>query len=388
MEYRAGEDQPLSPLAAVIRSAIETSPRQGRSPDGRIVPCIRFDEYMEMALYHPEYGYYRCGPTRVGRSGDFYTSAFVGDIMGQQLAEYLIGLARRHCPEGVPVHVVDWGGGTGRLGRQMLDAWSRADGGGRFTLTVVEGHPAHRREAEETLQADILASRARIVTPEEAAREHWKNRWTIVTANELLDAFPVRRVVMDQGALREEGVFWDERNNRPAGCRMELSDPEPEAWLARQNVRLQEGQIAEYGAAGAAWTVWLSRLLGPALLVLIDYGDTTRELAGPHRMAGTLLCYENHVAHADPFRNPGGCDMTAHVDFDLVRRRAEEGGWKEIWYGTQKQFLVESGVLEKLTAHEIRDPFDPIVRRNRAIRQLLLTDGMSELFKVQIWRRD
>jgi SAM-dependent MidA family methyltransferase len=46
---------------------------------------------------------------------------------------------------------------------------------------------------------------------------------------------------------------------------------------------------------------------------------------------------------------------------------------------------VESGILEKLSAHAITDPFHPTVRRNRAIRQLLLSDGMSELFKVQIF---
>ncbi|WP_276355944.1 class I SAM-dependent methyltransferase [Cohnella caldifontis] len=385
---RKNETAGIQPsLAEEIRSAIARSAWAGRTPDGANVTCIPFRDYMEMCLYHPAYGYYRTGPTRVGREGDFYTSAFVGDIMGEQLAEYMIELAGRNFPDGAAVEAVDWGGGTGRLGRQLLDAWRRKDGGERFFLTIVEGNPAHRGEAEAALQAEILASRARVISPEDAGREVWKDRRTIVVANELLDAFPVRRVAREGGRLREEGVYWDERRGRPAACRMELIDSEPETWLNRQNVRLREGQVTEFGAEGAEWTAWLYRLMGPALLILIDYGDATRELAGPHRMDGTLLCYENHLAHADPFRNPGGSDLTAHVDFDLVRCRAEAAGWREIWYGSQKRFLVETGVLSKLSAHAISDPFDPLVRRNRSIRQLLLSDGMSELFKVQVWER-
>jgi SAM-dependent MidA family methyltransferase len=41
--------------------------------------------------------------------------------------------------------------------------------------------------------------------------------------------------------------------------------------------------------------------------------------------------------------------------------------------------------LDKLSSHNLTDPFHPLVRRNRAIRQLLLSDGMSELFKVQVF---
>jgi SAM-dependent MidA family methyltransferase len=56
-------------------------------------------------------------------------------------------------------------------------------------------------------------------------------------------------------------------------------------------------------------------------------------------------------------------------------------------YTTQKQFLVEAGILHRLQNHAIADPFHPVVRRNRAIRQLLLGDGMGDRFKVLIQRK-
>jgi SAM-dependent MidA family methyltransferase len=341
---------------------------------------------MTMCLYHPEHGYYRSGATRLGREGDFYTSAYIGDIMGEQLAERLAGLASEHFSEQGHVEVLDWGGGAGRLSRQMLDAWTRLGGaGGRFRLTLIDGDPEHRRHAAEHLAEHIDAGRARVFSMEQAHAEIWRDRQVIVVANELLDAFPVHRVVQNRGGLWEWGVSWDGVRHRFVPCRMTPTDPRLQQWLSGQRVRLAEGQTTEIGLQAGEWTASLASRFERAVLVLIDYGDSTAELTGSHRMDGTLLCYEGHRAHNDPYRNPGAQDLTAHVDFDLMRQFATEAGWRELDYGTQKRFLVDSGVLAKLTNHHIADPFHPVVRRNRAIRQLLLSDGMSELFKVQIW---
>ena len=52
------------------------------------IPFVRF---MELALYHPQFGYYMCSPEppeeRIGRRGDFYTSSDVHPILGQALAK-------------------------------------------------------------------------------------------------------------------------------------------------------------------------------------------------------------------------------------------------------------------------------------------------------------
>ena len=372
-------------ILPLLKQEMEASERQGRMADGSIRRCITFRDYMNIALHHPEFGYYRSGKVRIGREGDFYTSAFIGDIMGGQLADWLIRLAAERFPDGEPVDVLDWGGGTGRLGSQLLAAWRQAgEPGNRFRLTVVDDNPAHLRLAAETLAEEMAAGNASVMRTEEANDPVWRSRQTIVVANELLDAFPVHRVTNQGGVLLEWGVAWD-REERLASCLTEPSNPSLAAWLERQGVRLAEGQTTEIGLDGAAWMASMSERLGSSAIILIDYGDQTVELTGSHRMDGTLLMYEQHRAHADAFRHPGEQDMTAHVDFDLVRSIAVRSGWQEQWYGTQKRFLVESGVLEKLVQHGIADPFHPIVRRNRAIRQLLLSDGMSELFKVQIW---
>ncbi|TFE31719.1 class I SAM-dependent methyltransferase [Cohnella luojiensis] len=378
-----------TPLTAVIKEKIAASERHGVSDDGKKLSAIPFHQYMTLCLYHPEFGYYRAGTSRVGREGDFYTSAFVGDIMGEQLASELSKLAGQWFAEDADVEIVDWGGGTGRLSRQMLDAWNSEERpktsalGKAFRLTVVEGNPEHRRLASEQLAAYVQFGQALVV--EEWDRDSLGKNPAIIVANELLDAFPTHRLVQRNGKLLEWGVAVSEASGSLIHCLMKPEDPRLAAWMSEEGTTLADNQTVEVNLDAAEWVAGLAGRLTKAILVFIDYGDDSSELLAPHRMDGTLLCYYNHRAHNDPFFLPGGQDLTSHVNFSHIRRCAEASGWRELWYGSQKRFLMESGVMEKLSSHALTDPFHPTVRKNRAIRQLLLSDGMSELFKVQIF---
>lgn len=380
------EDFSDTPVSPVIREAIHNSDITGDTEDGEVLSAIPFHQYMTLCLYHPDFGYYRSDTPRVGREGDFYTSAYVGDIMGEQLAAFVARLADERFPDGRPIDVIDWGGGTGRLGRHMLDAWASDEKWReRFTLTVADGNPGHRRSAIETLGDYVREGKARVTGAEAEHILPRDERPAIVVANELLDAFPVRRIVRRGGRLREWGVAWSDKHRRFVPCLIQPADSEPAEWLERERLVLADNQTFEINFAAAEWVSALGRMTDRAALVLIDYGDEQGELSAPHRMDGTLLCYYKHQAHNDPYVLPGLQDLTAHVNFSHIRSAARQAGWEESWYGTQKKFLIDTGVMEKLSAHAIADPFHPVVRRNRAIRQLLLSDGMSELFKVQVF---
>ncbi|TVY00565.1 class I SAM-dependent methyltransferase [Cohnella terricola] len=382
-----------TPLTAVIEDVIRSSGRTGISADGNELSAIPFHQYMTLCLYHPEFGYYRTGNSRIGREGDFYTSAFIGDVMGVQLASRLSRLAFELFPLDDTIQIVDWGGGTGRLSRQMMDAWYSPNEGaasvdrcGRtFTATIIEGNPEHRKAAERELEPFIRSGKARVIDEREAESLFHSEHPIFVVANELLDAFPVHRIVNKSGKVMEWGVAWEESKRLPVPCLMKEVNPALEEWMDEQGIKLLDGQTIEVNLDGASWASGLAGRLQRSLLILIDYGDEAEELTAPHRMDGTLLCYREHRAHNDPYRDPGEQDLTAHVNFSHIRRSVEGNGGKEIWYGTQKRFLLEAGILEQLSAHSHEDPFHPVVRRNRAIRQLLLSDGMSELFKVQIF---
>jgi len=50
---------------------------------------ITFADYMELALYHPEYGYYTSGKEKIGKRGDYYTSSDVHSVFGELIARQL-----------------------------------------------------------------------------------------------------------------------------------------------------------------------------------------------------------------------------------------------------------------------------------------------------------
>src|SRR5215831_21087930 len=122
--------------------------------------------FMELALYHPEFGYYARAGQRSGRAGDFFTSVDVGAIFGEllsvQLAE-MFGLLDSRFP--IPDSrwdLVEAGAGNGRLSADVLRALkrNRNDVYASTRLHLVETSAAARAAHGGTLAdvADRLAS--------------------------------------------------------------------------------------------------------------------------------------------------------------------------------------------------------------------------------------
>src|ERR1700749_2121916 len=74
---------------------------------------------MDLALYHPELGYYARAVQRSGRAGDFFTSVDVRPLFGEILE---IRLAEMQQLLGADAAPVEAGAGTGRLSADILRA--------------------------------------------------------------------------------------------------------------------------------------------------------------------------------------------------------------------------------------------------------------------------
>src|SRR4051812_37220260 len=80
---------------------------------------ISFRDFMEMALYYPELGYYTSPTDKIGTNGDFYTSSnltpLFGMMIGKQIEEMWVSLGKEAFT------IVEYGAGTGRLCHDILD---------------------------------------------------------------------------------------------------------------------------------------------------------------------------------------------------------------------------------------------------------------------------
>ena len=352
-----------------IRERIDSRP-------GRV---ISFRDYMESCLYDESYGYYCRDVAKIGKSGDYYTSSSVGTVMGEMLAKAFIRYADEFGWN--RWRIVEWGGGTGRLAAQVLDAVRRRspEKYEQLEYWLIERSPYHRQAQQETLK-----SHACVRHVDEA---EWfasdANDAVVVFSNELIDAFPVHRICLRNGKLCEIGVTWDDSGGVFADKLVPLTDEAVLRYVADENITLKEGQKAEVNLEAVEWMRRVGRFVREGCVVTIDYGDSAEELYAPHRMEGTLMCYRNHIAHDNPYVHVGEQDMTAHVNFSALvrvgRQTSLDGSWT-----TQREFLTAEGVFELLSEHDGADPFGPAARMNRAVRQLLVSDRMSELFKVLV----
>ncbi|WP_127498524.1 class I SAM-dependent methyltransferase [Paenibacillus glycanilyticus] len=368
-----------------ISEQIAEMPAVGWREGSRDTPglrCMTFKQYMSLCLYDKQDGYYRSGPVRIGREGDFYTSSAVGAVMAHCLTNYVWDYAVQAAVG--RIQLVEWGAGTGRLTMQIQEAWrARAEYCSDLQCqpVLVEDHPGHLEEAKRTIDSET----ALFLSSDEALQGggHWQELPAVVLANELLDAFPVNRVTVEQGKLVELGVAGNAEDGFYE-VRMPLSDERIAAALQKGGIRLTEGQQTEVNLDAEQWLASMADVLGEGRVIIIDYGHEAEEYTASHRMKGTLLCYSDHIASDEPYLRIGEQDITAHVPFTPLRHAAEAGGWRIAYYGTQKQFLIDHGALGLLQNHSDTDPFGQAAKMNRAVRQLLLSDGMSETFKVLV----
>ena len=344
------ERRPTSPersvrLSAVIRAEI------GSSPERRIT----FARFMDLALNHPDLGYYRSTEDRPTREGDFLTAPETHPIFGWTLARRLEA-AWTELDRPSPFALVEYGAGSGTLALTVLDGFRRH---GRLDLleTVrympVESNANRLDDLAKRFETAGLARLLHLPNPDGTARGTASAGCVPVTgvliANEFLDALPVHRVVLRGGNLRE--LFVAQREAGAAGREARLalvvgepSTPELAARLAEDAVSLAEGQAAEICLALEPWLADASARLARGSVLVLDYGFEAAELYGPRHLAGTLLGYRGHRVVEDPLLDPGTVDLTAHVDFTAVARLAERHRFQDLGSVAQSEFLLAAGL--------------------------------------------
>lgn len=352
----------------MVRTSAETEIRARITRLGKIT----FAEFMELALYHPEDGYYaHKGPARPRR--DYYTSpaahpAF-GALMAIQLWRMWEALERPS-----PFHAVEMGAGDGLLARDV---------------TVYVPHVS--RPFAEALRYVALDRARPPVSPDGSAAPHQRivadrlpARGVVgcLLSNELVDAFPVHRFQVRDGEVMEVYVSVE------GGQLVEALD-EPSTSLLAQRVlalphRLPDGYVGEVNLRIGPWMSEVAAALNSGFVVTVDYGYDVDELYSPRRADGTLETFYRHADGASPYERIGAQDITAHVDFSALVSEGEAAGLSPVGLCTQAQLLRGLGIgawLQKLRTEEL-------TQRERdanamAMRDLVRPDGLGA-FKVLV----
>jgi len=249
---------------------------------------ITFARFMELALYHPQHGYYTAGRERIGKTGDYFTSVSVGALFGRILA-------RQFQQWGVD-DVTEFGGHRGQLRQDILAAAPD------LKYRVIE--------VGDELPAQITGC---------------------VFSNEFLDALPVHRVVGD----REVYVTGDFT---------ETLGPLSDARLPR----LPAGYRSEINLRALDWLDDITRRLTRGYVLTIDYGFERAEYFAPHHKDGHLQCYRHHAKSGNPYEFIGEQDITSHVEFTSLIEHGQTLGFEPVVFTTQERYLMKVGEAEIL----------------------------------------
>jgi SAM-dependent MidA family methyltransferase len=338
---------------------------------------ISFADFMRECLYHPIHGYY--SRASASRFGDYYTSVDVHPIFGRLLARQLAEMWKLlGSPK--PFVVAESAAGVGRLAEHILDFSAQTLPEFYTALEYVAVERSVARRAQHAARLAQYEAAGRVSSAMEIPRAISAG---CILSNELLDALPVHRVVVQQGGLREVYVGFD--GGRFVDVVGEPSMPALQKYFDDQGIVLDEGQQAEVCFEACDWIEDAGRILERGFVLTIDYGHEAHALYAEHHNRGTLLAYRDHAVTENILDAPGEKDLTAHINFTALDMCGRRSGLIRTGLVTQSQFLVALG-----RENEFADLYEPgqtemeKLRARLLLKNLIHPEGLGEKFKVLI----
>lgn len=310
----------MKKLATIIQDKIQTE-----GP-------MSFRDFMGMALYYPGLGYYTSGKERIGKSGDYLTSPASNNLLGECIAKQLVEMWEILGKD--EFAVVEYGAGDGTLSTQIL-MWLR-DNSRLFhhiSYYIVEKRNSASGR-KEFIHKIIHVDDVNEIPPVVGC----------VLSNELIDNFPVHRIVNLNG-LQELRVNYsaDGFTELPVPLGEDLKN-----FIARYAIEVPESAGIEICTEMLSWVSEISRILKRGFVLTIDYGDSGDRLAQSCDGNGTIHCYHKHHINRDPFVNIGDQDITADVNFSILAAMGKTVGLEYTGFTTQSEFMIALGLYNRM----------------------------------------
>lgn len=331
---------------------------------------ITFAEFMDIALYWSDKGYYTSSRTIWGKDGDYLTNVDISPVFGRLIAMQLkemweiMGSPRLFT-------IVEAGAGNGGLSFQISGAikelFKEFYSAVRFKL--VDINPALIKDQGEKFSCHS------------AIEEIEPGITGCIVSNELIDAFPVHRVIEADGLKEVYVCVNDGEFTETAG---DISDTAINVYLERLGIRLLNRQTSEVNLRAMNWIKKAGALIDKGFVITIDYGLPAKELFHPAR-GGGLQCYYKHTMSDNPYQRIGYQDITSKVDFTSLALAGKDAGLEVTGFTTQFYFLTGIGVWSELKeAAEAGINDIETLKWNQGIKELAFPGGMGDDFKVLI----
>jgi len=345
---------------------------------------ITFHDWMQAALYDERDGYYRrADRIRQGRSGDYRTAPETSPLFGATFANYF---AQCYFDLGSPDNwtIFEMGAGRGDFAHAVLNtlrtSFPDVFAATRYLIGEIgdEARNAAARKLRDYSDRVQFQPLDQLTSPFPG----------IIFSNELLDAFPVHRVIGCDGGLRELWVDVNEAEDfawRPCDLDERVAE-----YCERIGLRLKEGQIYEVNLEAEDFVAQAARLIDRGFLISVDYGSDRADLLNaPHRTAGTLRSFRRHRMTDDVLSHPGERDLTTTVDWTQIQKAGKRNNLQTTRFERLDKFLMSEGLLELLSGLSgQRLDAAATVSLQLGARELIRPDGLAASFQVLIQQKE
>ena len=332
---------------------------------------ISFRDFMQRALYHPRFGYYRSGLVRQGSSRDYITAPSISPLFARCVAHSLVPILKNNPTWSI----AEIGPGSGALAAELLAALHQQDQCPESYCLI---EPDIKLRAQ---QKALIANQEPRLVDDCQWHDYLPNTFCgVVIANEVLDALPVHLLASDQtGQLSsiqvergDDGYHWVSSG---------LSPDVYQAFCERKIPRYHHYRY-EISLDVAPFLQSLYQRMNEGICLFFDYGYSRSQYYHPQRHFGTLQAFRNHTLIDDVLMQPGDQDISCHVDFTLVAESAVAAGFDVIGLTQQMYFLYANGIADALQYFQKKlDQLD-FLRYRQSAHILTSPQEMGELIKL------
>jgi SAM-dependent MidA family methyltransferase len=343
---------------------------------------------MDLVLNDPKNGFYSTGKLNIGKDGDFCTSPSLSNdfarLLAIQVVDWLLDLEKSGI-EAELFSLVEIGPGEGTLSRDLI-------------LAITDIAPALISKMELVLVELNVGMRKRqkkVVNNLEGIKFRWSNIEDltlrpvtgVIIANEVLDAFPVERLVFAENKVFRQGVSLRKTNDEYF---LEFVDLRPTSAIIRflkdskslLNIEFPPKDICnrwvtEWHCDLPTWFEQLSKILINGSLLVVDYAMESKRYYNVIREDGTLISYRNQKANPNILKDPGLSDLTAHLCIESTVNYALINGWNFMGETRQGQALLALGLSKFLYSLQNTCSQDLSAALNRRESLLRLIDPMG-----------
>jgi SAM-dependent MidA family methyltransferase len=337
---------------------------------------ISFARFMELALYHPDRGYYASGRANIGRRGDFFTNVSVGSLFGRLLASQFAEIWEKL---GRPrdFKIVEQGAHDGVFAADALSALRRS-AGDCFAATsycIIEPFPIWRERQQKNLR-EFAEKTSWVASVDEIAPfvgVHF--------SNELFDSFPVHLIV--SSGVANGATVWNEKFVTVTADNFAFATGN----VGRSGLQLDHlgffpaGFETEVNLAAPKLMSEIAAKLSRGIILTIDYGFSRTEFYALHRSQGSLQVRANQKKLSSPFQEIGLADISAHVEWTALAEVAQSSGATPVGFTDQHHFLT--GIISRFFPEADFDASE-----KRALQTLLHPEMLGRNFQALALGKD